>query len=265
MTKTFLLSVSAAALIAAGGCAFAQGSSNQPSPSPAGQSAPAATNSAPAEKIAPTMHRTEAPDTKPNAVNKVGQAEPKAPADVAVPKRAEGDVKKDDTKPNAVNKVGQAEPKAPADVAAPKRTESDVKKDDTKSKAMENKGAQNKPDMKTNDKAASEINADKSKAASDVKAGVTTGQAAAPVMQLTVEQRATMRTVIREQKVQAPSSVNFSLSVGTIVPRSMTFYPVPAEFITINRDWRGFEYFLIGDQIVIVNPRTHEIVAVVQA
>jgi hypothetical protein len=230
MTKAFLISVSAAALIAASGCAFAQGSNNAQS-APADQQAPAATKNAPAEKIAPTMKRTEAPDTKANAVNKMGQAEPKGPADVAAPKHAEGVVKKDDTKANA----------------------------------MENKGAENKLGVKTNDKAASEINVDKSKAASDVKAGVTIGQAAAGPKMLTTEQRAKIRTVVKEQKVQSPSSVNFAVSVGTIVPRSMTLYPVTPEFITINREWRGFEYFLIGDQIVIVNPRTLEIVAVVEA
>jgi hypothetical protein len=264
MTKAFLISVSAAALIAASGCAFAQGSNNAQS-APADQQAPAATKNAPAEKIAPTMKRTEAPDTKANAVNKMGQAEPKGPADVAAPKRAEGDVKKDDTKANGVNKMGQAEPKGPADVAAPKHAEGVVKKDDTKANAIENKGAENKPGVKTNDKAASEINTDKSKAASDVKAGVTIGQAAAGPKMLTTEQRAKIRTVVKEQKVQSPSSVNFAVSVGTIVPRSMTLYPVTPEFITINREWRGFEYFLIGDQIVIVNPRTLEIVAVVEA
>jgi Protein of unknown function (DUF1236) len=231
MTKTFLISVSAAALIVASGCAFAQGSNNPASTSPAGQSAPAATKNAPAEKIAPPMNRTEAPDSKAKVDNKMGQAEPKAPADVTAPQRAEGDVKKDDTRP----------------------------------KAMENKGAENKPGVKTNDKAASEINADKSKAASDVKVGVTTGQAAAPVKQLTVEQRAMIHTVVKEQKVQPATNVNFSIAVGTIVPRSMTFHPVSAEFVTINPGWRGYEYFLVGNQIVVVNPRTLEIVAVIDA
>jgi hypothetical protein len=41
----------------------------------------------------------------------------------------------------------------------------------------------------------------------------------------------------------------------------MKFYAVPAELVTTDREWRGFEYFLVGGQIVIVNPRTLEIVA----
>jgi hypothetical protein len=40
---------------------------------------------------------------------------------------------------------------------------------------------------------------------------------------------------------------------------------VPTTIIEIQPSWRGFEYFLVGDQIVIVNPRTMEIVAVIPA
>jgi hypothetical protein len=237
MRMTYLISVSVAALIAASGCALAQGTNTQSAP--VGKEAPAATKNAPVEKIAPTMNRTEAPDTKANAVNKMGQAEPKSPADIVAPKRAEGD----------------------------------VKRDDTKAKATENKATESKPDMKPNDKAASEMNADKSKAemkgnpkaASDVKAGGTIGQAAAGSKQLTTEQRATIHTVVKEQKVQPATNVNFAITVGTVVPRTVTFRPVPTEFVTINSGWRGFEYFLVGDRIVIVNPRTLEIVAVVEA
>jgi Protein of unknown function (DUF1236) len=232
MRKTFLISVSAAALIAASGCAFAQGPNSQSAPT--GQSVQGSTQSAPAEKVAPTMNRSETPTRAKVEGKTIGQTEQKGPAGLAVPKRADGD----------------------------------VKKDDARAKATENTA-----DMKPNDKAASEMNADKSKAdmkdnpkaASDGKAGVTTGQAAAGSKQLTVEQRATIHTVVREQKVQPATNVNFAITVGTVVPRTLKFYPVPAEFVTINREWRGFDYFLVGDRIVIVNPRTLEIVAVVEA
>ena len=236
MRKTLLISVSAAALIAASGCAFAQGPNSQGAPT--SQSGQGSTQNVPAEKVAPTMNRTETPDAKAKVEGKtIGQVEQKGPAGLAVPKRAEGGVKKDGAK------------------------------------AMENKATENQPELKPNDKGASEMNADKSKAdmkgnpkaASDGKTAATTGQAAAGSKQLTVEQRATIHTVVREQKVQPATNVNFAITVGTVVPRTMKFYPVPAEFVTIDREWRGFDYFLVGDRIVIVNPRTLEIVAVVEA
>jgi hypothetical protein len=236
--KTLLVSASAIALITASGCAFAQTPTAQSAPT--SQNAQGATQNVPAEKIAPTMNRSETPDAKAKLQGKtVGQVEQKGPADLAVPKHAEGD----------------------------------VKKDDTKAKATENKAIENKAEMKPNDKAASEMNADKSKAdamgkskdASDVKAGTTTGQAAAGSKQLTTEQRTTIHAVVKEQKVQPATNVNFAISVGGLVPRTVSFHPVPTEFVTVNPAWRGFEYFLVGDRIVIVNPRTLEIVAVVEA
>ena len=229
MRKTLLVSASAIALITASGCALAQ-TPTAPS-APNSQNAQSLPQSGPAEKIAPTMNRSDAPDAKAKVEGKtVGQAEQKGGAGAAVPKHAESDVKKD-------------------------------------------KATENKPDMKPNDKAGSEMNADKSKAdtmskskdASDVKAGATIGQAAAGSKQLTTEQRTTIHTVVKEQKVQPATNVNFAISVGTIVPRTVTFRPVTTEFVTVNPAWRGFEYFLVGDRIVIVNPRTLEIVAVVEA
>jgi hypothetical protein len=53
--------------------------------------------------------------------------------------------------------------------------------------------------------------------------------------------------------------------VGTAVPRRIKLAPVPSTIVEIQPAWRGYEYFLVGDEIVIVNPRTMEIVAVVPA
>jgi hypothetical protein len=35
--------------------------------------------------------------------------------------------------------------------------------------------------------------------------------------------------------------------------------------VEIEPEWRGFEYFLVGDEIVVVDPATLEIVAVLPA
>ncbi len=59
--------------------------------------------------------------------------------------------------------------------------------------------------------------------------------------------------------------LNVSVSVGTRIPTSVHVYPLPVEVIAVYPDWRGYDYILVGDQIVIINPRTHEIVAIVEA
>ena len=40
---------------------------------------------------------------------------------------------------------------------------------------------------------------------------------------------------------------------------------LPSTIVEIQPAWRGFEYFLVGDEIVIVDPATLRIVAVIPA
>jgi hypothetical protein len=92
----------------------------------------------------------------------------------------------------------------------------------------------------------------------------TTGQVGAAA-KLSSEQRTKITTVIRDQHVAPVTNVNFSISVGARVPRDVSFHPLPMEIVTIYPDWRGYEFILVRDQIVVVDPRTFEIVAVLDA
>jgi len=95
----------------------------------------------------------------------------------------------------------------------------------------------------------------------------TTGQGAAGArgaVNLSTEQRSTIKTVIHEQKVQ-PTSLNVSISVGTRIPHGTRLHPLPARVVEVYPAWRGYEYILVGDQIVVIDPATLEIVAVLEA
>jgi hypothetical protein len=97
----------------------------------------------------------------------------------------------------------------------------------------------------------------------------TTGQGAAgarAATNLSTEQRTKIKTVIHEKaNVKAVTNVNFSISIGTRVPRSVHLYALPVEVVEIYPAWRGYEFILVGDQIVVVDPHTFEIVAVLEA
>lgn len=93
----------------------------------------------------------------------------------------------------------------------------------------------------------------------------TTGQAGAAA-KLSTEQRTKITSVIRNQHVSSVNNVNFSLSVGTRVPREgVTFHTLPTEVVTIYPEWRGFKFILVHDEIVVIDPNTYEIVAVLNA
>lgn len=92
----------------------------------------------------------------------------------------------------------------------------------------------------------------------------TIGQAGAGA-KLSSEQRTKITSVIKEQHVAPVDHVNFSLSVGTRVPRDVRFHRLPEEIVNVYPDWRGYEFILVHDQIVVIDPRTFEIVAVLEA
>ncbi len=92
----------------------------------------------------------------------------------------------------------------------------------------------------------------------------TVGQAGAGA-KLSTEQRTKITTVIRGQHVAPVTNVNFAVSIGTRVPREVGFHPLPTEIVTIYPEWRGYDFFLVREQIVVVDPRTLEIVAVLDA
>lgn len=82
---------------------------------------------------------------------------------------------------------------------------------------------------------------------------------------LTSEQRTRIRTtVIEGGRAPRVNNVNFSINVGTAVPRSVRLAPVPQVIVEVHPQWRGFMYFVYNDEIIIVDRRTHKIVAVVE-
>jgi Protein of unknown function (DUF1236) len=99
----------------------------------------------------------------------------------------------------------------------------------------------------------------------------TTGQGAAPnkgnvSVNITPEKRTQIHQVfIKERSAPRVDRVDFDLSVGTAVPRSVRFVAVPNTITAIEPSWRGYDYFMVGDQIVIVDPRSMEIVAIINA
>jgi hypothetical protein len=85
-------------------------------------------------------------------------------------------------------------------------------------------------------------------------------------VQLSEDQRSQIKTIIgRERGPRLGSNVHFNVSVGTRVPRSVHVVVLPAEIVRLIPEYRGYDYFLIGDEIVIVDPRTLEIVAIIPA
>jgi hypothetical protein len=246
MTNRLMISVAAAALIAGTGFANAQGT---------GMSRETPSAAAPAQQSAPTSERGESDRGT-----------------------AAGETNRDAAKPGM--KSTQSEPKSPA---AGKNQRADEGMQGQKSKTM---GSEEKPDQKS--KAVNSDNDNNAKTGKDMggkdmkaegqdrngnmnadsKGGAegskTVGQAGAGG-KLSTEQRTKITTVIKQQHIAPVTNVNFSISVGTRVPRDVSFHPLPAEIVTVYPDWRGYEFILVRDQILVIDPNSLEIVAVLDA
>ena len=74
-----------------------------------------------------------------------------------------------------------------------------------------------------------------------------------------------IRETISRQNVRRVTNVNFNISVGVVVPRTVELYPLPAVIVEIVPQYRGYRYIVVRDEIVIVHPETHRIVTVIPA
>lgn len=82
---------------------------------------------------------------------------------------------------------------------------------------------------------------------------------------LSEQQRTHLKqTIIEGHNAPRAGHVNFDVRVGTVIPRgSIHVTTVPETLVRIEPQWRGYEYFVYEDEIVIVNPHNMHIVAIV--
>jgi hypothetical protein len=114
-----------------------------------------------------------------------------------------------------------------------------------------------------------------------VPAGTTSGaikqKSGAPISQ---EQHSQINTVIARlggQRVDR-RELHFCVFIGSQVPQSVHFFPLPDEIVRILPQYRGFNYFVISyrtkdpgggdyffvkDELVIIDPKTLEIDAII--
>ncbi len=158
-------------------------------------------------------------------------------------------------------KSTKSDEKSPAAAGKNQRADENMQGQKSKGMSSDNDSAKGGKDMKAEGRDGN-MKADSKGAASDKSQ--TVGQAGAGA-KLSTEQRTKITTVIKNQRVQPITNVNFSISVGTRVPRDVSFHPLPVEVVTIYPEWRGYNFVLVGGQIVVIDPATFEIVAVIDA
>lgn len=251
MRTLHLLSTTAAVLLLGAGSVSAQGMKNDESPA----RVPVAQQSSPAEKSTPSVKAGERKTGE--TTGQAMKSDDKSDMDLKAGGRNKSGMKAEKKSAETTGQASKAPGADPAEMNESKEKSSGGASPHSKAGASMKENAETKSEASPNatPKAAGSMNS---------KSSTTAQGAAASGARLSTEQRTQITTVIKQHKVE-PARLNIRVSVGTRVPSSVRFYPLPAEVYVIYPEWRGYDYILVADQILVVNPRTHEIVAILEA
>ena len=270
MTNRFLISVAAAALLAGAGFANAQGTGGMKNEggSTAQQSAPSGggAQSAPQHREQQPGMKSGQSDKAPGAGKEaqdmkggkdkstVGPAPDKGGKDM----KAEGKEGKSGTVGQAPEKGGAAtkghedkmgqEKMGREDKTGQKGEMGQKGSTDTKG-AQQNQGTTDTNRAQTNQPGGGQT----------TTGAVTSARVAAPP----AEKQTQIVSAIKSERIQE-TNVNVNVSVGTVLPASVHFVPLPPRIVEIYPEWRGFEVIFIHGRYVIVRPQTREIVYIIE-
>jgi len=250
MRNIFLASASAVALIAGGTLAVAQGTGREaPSPAPGPQ------QSAPAEKMAPGGGAQQ-PQRSPDS----GTTGQRSPESGTTGQGAPSGAREGQDRMKSGDPKGGDKPSA---------TEAPGDRRGTTGQGDRPGAREGQDRMKSGDPKAGDQKGDRPSAteAPGGQRGTTSGQgpAGAGGASLTQEQRSKITTTIKQTNVRPVTEVNFNVAVGTTVPRTVELHPLPPTVIEVYPQWRGYRFVLVKDEIVIIEPDTYRIVAVIEA
>ena len=250
------LSISLAALVLAAGTAFAQQKGGEEKSGPQMQGAPG-TQSQQRNEAQPAPEKAPGQTGKGTAEKSVEPKDKatKGTAEKAEPKDKGTAQKSTEPKDKGKGTAEKAEPKAKG--TAEKSTE--PSKGATEKAGPKDKGtAEKSPDPK---KGTAEKGREPGKESTKGAAQSTAQER----VQVSQQQRTNVsQTLIKEKQVNRVTNVNFSINVGTRVPRSVRLAVLPASVIAIVPEYRSYRYLIVDDRVCIVDPGTYEIVDVIE-
>jgi hypothetical protein len=274
MTNRFMISVAAAALIAGTGFANAQGAggasregagstvqqSAPPAAGGAAQSAPQHRESAPPSSGMKSTQSDKAPGAAKQAEDlKGGKPQQNTASDSDRMGKGGKDMKAEGREGREKSTVGQAPDKSGA---ATKGHDDKMGRDDKAGTREDRMNAQGQKGTTDTQKGTTDTN----RAQTNPQGGsqTTTGAVtSARVAANPPEKQTQIVSAIRSEKIQE-TNVNVNVSVGTVLPASVRFVPLPPRIVEIYPEWRGFEVVLIHGRYVIVRPQTREIVYIIE-
>ncbi len=242
LKRSLVLSVASIATMAV--CAHAQdrGADKAAGGSPPAAEAmpsPDAGSSPPAREAAPSQMKGEGTSARDGASGN-------SSATGEGPERAkQGKVDKPDDKVNNRQAEGDGS-----------KSDAKVRKDDNKTRPEKQSAGSDTP-AKSGDNARADRGED-----NGGKAGSAEGKGS--ITQISPEQKTKVKSAFSKHHAKAVTDVDVNIGIGVVVPRSIEFYPVPQDIVVIAPEYRDYLYFVVGNQVCVVDPDTYEIVDIIE-
>jgi hypothetical protein len=85
-------------------------------------------------------------------------------------------------------------------------------------------------------------------------------------VQLSESQRTRIKDIIvKDRDVARVNSAHFRVGVGTVVPHDVHVSVLPPDVVRVVPEFKGFDYVVVGDQLLIIDPDTMKIVDILAA
>jgi hypothetical protein len=85
-------------------------------------------------------------------------------------------------------------------------------------------------------------------------------------VQLSQSQRTRIHSILgKSEAASVRTNVNFNIAVGVAIPRDVHVEVLPEDVVEVVPQYEGYDYIIVGDQILIIDPDSDEIVAIIDA
>jgi hypothetical protein len=79
------------------------------------------------------------------------------------------------------------------------------------------------------------------------------------------EQQTRIHSVVSKTNIREVSNVNVTnLSVGTTLPATIEYQPIPAQIVEIVPQFRGYRVVKVRGEILVVEPESHRVVYIIR-
>ncbi|MBR1127421.1 DUF1236 domain-containing protein [Bradyrhizobium iriomotense] len=163
---------------------------------------------------------------------------------------------------NAANSTDTSSRPQTQQSANPPATNSNQAQDRSNPPPSNSNQAQQAPSGTGTNQAQQAPNTPASNQAQGERTGAGSQAAAQTDVNLSRQQETKISASISHLNVRPLTNVNFSLNVGTVVPRDIHLSTLPPDVVEIVPQYRGYSFALVKDQIVVVDPASYKIVTV---